>query len=88
MAARSSGLDQSMSTVVRALKMYMSPIPNMIMVVGEPDALLLDMTTMARVGSRENRNAMVMVGTFEAAERPKKMAMVAPNDAPDDTPVV
>ncbi len=77
-----------MRTVVRALNMYMTPIPAIMTVVG--DALEnFDIPAMMRVGTSENRNARM---TEEALPNIAKLlaviASVAPNDAPDDTPVV
>ena len=88
MAARSSGEDHSMNTVVKALKMYISPIPNMIITVGEEAELCLESKMMASMGSMENTNARITVGVLLTTDRPIVTARVAPNDAPDDTPVV
>ena len=67
---------------------YMIPIPVMMMVIG--DALvLLEINRMTNTGIMENANARrtVRLGICTRIE-PDAIASAAPNDAPDDIPVV
>jgi len=87
-SSRLFGSAHSIISVVNALKMYITAIPDMIMTVGDV-FFICDTAMMTSVGMSEKRKAFITMAYFPAATvAPRVMAMVAPKDAPEDTPVV
>ena len=87
-ADNESGSPQSFIIVVMALKMYIIAMPAMIMVVGEA-FFILETNMIAIVGINAKMNAFRTIEYSSVTiEAPSTIASVAPNPAPDDTPVV
>ena len=84
---RSSGSATIMNSCVRALNMYISEVPQRIIIVGVALLTLLR-SRITAMGMRANTKAFTTTPPPAISSMPRISATAAPNPAPDDIPMV